>query len=356
VYIKKLLLQNFRSYENKLFEFEPKFNLILGPNGSGKTNILESIFFLSSGKSFRSSSQSKLINWNTYFSSVRAKVIEDNQDEIEIELRVAKDTEQLKSTVSRKFFIDKVEKSRKKYLGIIKNVVFQPDDIRLVTGSPSRRRDFLDEIFSQIEWRYTSAISQYNRALKHRNELLDQIRNNTSSQNELFYWDQVLVKNSQIIYNFRTKFINSINDFFANHPDSQINTISINYHPSVLSQEKLKRNYFLDLQRGYTQIGIHRDDYSFDNSVFPKEDKNLAFWGSRGQQRLAVLSLRLGQIDFLEKNYKDKPILLLDDIFSELDPDHQKLVVKVCHNYQTIFTSSEPESSHLLPKAQIIQL
>lgn len=356
MYLKKLLLQNFRSHENKLCEFGSKFNLILGPNGSGKTNILESIFFLSSGKSFRSSSQSKLINWNTYFASVRAKVVDEEEEETEVEIRISKDPSGQSSTVSRKFFIDKVEKPRKKYLGIVKNVVFHPEDIRLVTGSPSRRRDFLDEIFSQIEWRYTSALSQYNRALKHRNELLDQIRDGQASQNELFYWDQVLIKNSEIVHGFRKNFIESVNDFFANHSDSQISTISINYHPSILTADKLNKNYPLDLRRGYTQVGIHRDDFSFDNSTFPSVDKNLAFWGSRGQQRLAVLSLRLGQIDFLEKNYQDKPILLLDDIFSELDPEHQKLVTKVCRHYQTIFTSSEPESSHLVSQAQIIQL
>lgn len=356
MYLQKLLLQNFRSYDSQLFEFDPKFNLILGPNGSGKTNILESIFFLSSGKSFRSSSQSKLINWNTYFSSVRAKIIDDDNNENEIEIRISKNPDQSISTVSRKFFIQQVEKPRKKYLGVIKNVVFQPEDIRLVTGSPSRRRDFLDEIFSQTEWRYTSALSQFNKALKHRNELLDQIRLNLASSNDLFYWDQVLIKNSNIIHDFRIKFVKSVNDFFSNHSDSQINTLNLNYHPSVLSEEKLKKNYPLDLHRGYTQAGIHRDDFSFDNNIFPSVDKNLAFWGSRGQQRLAVLALRLGQINFLEQNYQDKPILLLDDIFSELDPEHQQLVSKVCRNYQTIFTSSEPESTKILSQAKIIQL
>ncbi len=356
MYLSKLLLQNFRSYENQLFEFDPKLNLILGPNGCGKTNILEAIFFLSSGKSFRSSSQSKLINWNNYFSSVRAKLIDNQTDNTEIEVRISRDPTVASGTVSRKFLIQKVEKPRKKYLGVIKNVVFQPEDIRLVTGSPTRRREFLDEIFSQTEWRYTSALSQYKKALKHRNELLDQIRLKLASPNELFYWDQVLIKNSKIVHDFRISFVKSVNLFFSNHSDSQINTINLNYHPSVLTEEKLKKNYSLDLQRGYTQAGIHRDDFSFDNSIFPSLDKNLAFWGSRGQQRLAVLALRLGQINFLEETYHDKPILLLDDIFSELDPEHQHLVVKVCQNYQTIFTSSEPESAKILDKAKIIQL
>jgi len=354
VYISKLLLQNFRSYQQKLIEFDSKLNLIIGPNGSGKTNILESIFFLASGKSFRSSSQSKLINWNSTFTSVRAKLIDDKKEEHQIEVKLIKDPQ--KGSISRQFLIQNSKKTRKKYIGILKTVAFQPEDIRLITGSPSRRRDFLDHIFSQTEWRYTSALSQYNKALKHRNELLDQVRLKTASQTELFYWDQVLVKNSKIVHDFRTKFIRHVNQFFSTHPDPQINTLSFNYRPSILTEEKLKRNYQMDLLKGYTQIGLHRDDFTLDNSIFSAPDKNLAFWGSRGQQRLAVLAVRLGQINYLEDNYQDKPILLLDDIFSELDPDHQQLVVKVCQKYQTIFTAAEPETLKVLKEAKIIQL
>jgi len=361
VYLSKLLLQNFRSYPQQLIEFDPKLNLILGPNGSGKTNILEAIFFLATGKSFRSSSQSKLINWDDFFTSVRAKIINNKDENSEIEIKLIKDRTGKSSTVSRKFLIDKVEKTRKKYIGIFKTVIFKtvifhPEDIRLINGSPSRRRDFLDEIFLQTEWRYTQALSQYNKALKHRNELLDQIREGKSTKSELFYWDQTLIKNAGIIHDFRTTFIRSANSFFQNHPDPQIKLIYLNYHPSVLNEEKLEKVYFLDLQRGCTQIGPHRDDFSFNNNNFSTEDKNLAFWGSRGQQRLAVLAIRLAQINYLEKIYQDKPVLLLDDIFSELDPDHQRLVVSLCKKYQTIFTAAEPESVQILSTAKLIKL
>ena len=130
----------------------------------------------------------------------------------------------------------------------------------------------------------------------------------------------------------------------------------LNYYPSILNQEKLEKNYLFDLQRGCTHIGPHRDDFSFNNKSFSTDDKNLAFWGSRGQQRLAVLAIRLAQINYLEKNYRDKPVLLLDDIFSELDPDHQKIVVSLCKNYQTIITAAEPESVNILSTAKLIQL
>lgn len=342
MYLSRVLLQNFRSYPQKLFEFDSKVNLVIGPNGSGKTNILESIYFLSSGKSFRAPSLSQLLLWEQSFATVRAKLIK-NQNESELEVQLVK-SENGTSSTSRNFLIDKVKKSRKVYLDAFQAVVFHPEDIRLVTGSPSRRREFLDDIFTSFQWRYASALTQYHKALKHRNELLDLIRLGKALKTELFYWDQSLVKNDAILHEFRQQFIRHLNLYFSSHPDSQIKTIYLNYRPSILSLEKLENNYPLDLARGHTQAGAHRDDFSFDNHIFPGDDKNLANWGSRGQQRLAVLALRLGQIDYLEVTSKFRPVLLLDDIFSELDIEHQKLVTAICQRYQTIFTSSDPES------------
>jgi DNA replication and repair protein RecF len=349
MYLSKLLLQNFRSYNTFETEFSPNINLIVGHNGSGKTNILESIYFLSCGKSFRSSSLSQLINWDNSFTSVRGWL-----DKSLLEAQLVQEAG--KATLSRKFLIDQVTKTRLKYLGSLKAVIFEPEDIRLVTGSPGRRRDYFDSVFATTEWRYASALSQFHRALKHRNELLDLIRIGKSSKTELFYWDQSLIKNDNIIHDFRTKFVKSLNNFFYNHPHPEIKIISLNYRPSVITQEKLNQNYSFELNCGYTQIGIHRDDFSFDSLAFSAPDKNLAFWCSRGQQRLAVLALRLGQINYLEEVYSQKPILLLDDIFSELDPEHRQLVVDICQTYQTIFTSAENNISHFLPSSNQIQL
>jgi DNA replication and repair protein RecF len=347
--IAQLILENFRSYDKSNFTFSPKVNLIIGPNGSGKTNILEAIFFLASGKSFRSSALSQLITWGKNYTSVRSVL-----DKSRLEVQLIKDPSKI--SLSRKFLIDSVVKTRSKYLGSLKVVIFEPDDIRLVTGSPNRRRDYLDSVFGTTEWRYTQSLSQYHRALKHRNELLDQIRLGKSQKSELFYWDQSLIKNATLIHDYRLKFIKSVNQFLESHDDPEIRTVSLNYHPSILTQEKLDRNYPLDLNFGYTQAGIHRDDFSFDNSIFSTPDKNLAFWGSRGQQRLAVLAIRLGQINYLEETYNQKPVLLLDDIFSELDPEHRQLVVNTCRKYQTIFTSAEGDTVSILSEAHIIHL
>lgn len=349
MHLSSLILENFRSYHRQNFEFDSKINLILGANGSGKTNILEAIYFLSCGKSFRSSSLSQLINWESSFTSVRGTL-----DEVKLETQLIKDP--AKVSLSRKFLIDQVVKTRPKYLGTLKTVVFEPEDIRLVTGSPGRRRDYLDSVFASTEWRYAQSLSQYHRALKHRNELLDLIREGRSQRSELFYWDQSLIKNADIIHTFRQNFVKSVNVFFKSHSFSEIQTLSLNYHPSILTSEKLENNYSFDLNFGYTQIGIHRDDFSFDNSIFSAPDKNLAFWGSRGQQRLAVLALRLAQINYLEETYSQKPILLLDDIFSELDQEHRQLVIDICVKYQTIFTSAEDLTTSFLPDSKKLHL
>jgi len=349
MYISKILLQNFRSYERKLVEFDKKANLVLGKNGSGKTNLLEAIYFLTSGKSFRSSSSGQLIKWGEKVTSVRAK-INDKDEENEIEVQLWRENE---GGLKRRFSIDKVVKTRAKYWGKVKIVVFEPEDIRLVNGSPGRRRDFLDGVFANTEWRYASALSQYQKALKHRNELLDIIASGKAQKTELFYWNQSLIKNAEIIQNFRFNWVKSANSFFLAHWDKEINKFSIKYQASTITEEKLENLYLSELTAGHSKCGPHLDDFSIDYADFETEDKNLAFWGSRGQQRLAVLALRLAQINYLEEQFQEEPILLLDDIFSELDENHRQIVVEICRKYQTIFTSAENIN---LPTAQIVNL
>lgn len=345
MYLSHLSLENFRSYPKEIFKFSPNINLISGPNGSGKTNILEATYFLSTGKSFRASSSYQLVNWGKPYTIVQGKIDDKN---LEVQLSSSPG----KSVLSRRFLVDQVISTRNKYLGTLKTVVFEPEDIRLVSGSPTRRREFLDSVFSSTEWRYSSALSQYNRALKHRNQLLDLIRENLAQKSELFYWDQSLIKNSQIIHDFRTRFFTSVNTFFKNHSNPEINTLSLEYFSSIVTANKLEANLSLELARGYTSAGPHREDFQFNNSIFPTSDKNLSFWGSRGQQRLAVLALRLAQINYLESTYQDQPILLLDDIFSELDPEHRRLVGHICHEYQTFFTTADSDFLEYFPNLE----
>lgn len=354
MYLNQLNLENFRCYGHRQLSFTSATNLIIGSNGSGKTNILEAIYFLSSGKSFRAPALSQLIYWGKPYSIVSGQLTESHQH-INLEAQLIKNPPP-STSLSRQFLVENIKKPRSKYLGALKTVIFEPEDIRLITGSPSRRRDYLDSIFATTEWRYAQSLSQYHRALKHRNELLDLIRQNQATKAELFYWDQSLVKNADIIEEYRSSFVRSVNGYFTRHPHSEIQKFSLNYQPSVVTLDKLERNFAQELAQGYTSCGLHRDDFSLNSTIFPTSDQNLAFWGSRGQQRLAVLALRLAQINYLEETYHQSPILLLDDIFSELDPEHRYLVVEICGKYQTIFTSAESNTSDILPGASIINL
>jgi len=353
VFLNSLNLQNFRSYSSKSFNFVPNTNLILGPNGSGKTNILEAIFLLSGTNSFRASRLSQMISWQEKFTSVQAK-LNKNKEIINLELQLIK--EQNKLPTSRRFLVQKVQKTRKIFLTNLKTVIFHPSDIRLVSGSPSHRREFINSFLSRLEWYYASALSQYNKSIKQRNELLNLIFQKQASVNELFFWDQSLIKNSNILYQYRKKFFKSINNFLKQNKNSQIQQISFKYLASVLTKEKLHYSLNSDIRKGITSFGPHRDDYQFNNNSFFPEDKNLASWGSRGQKRLAILSLKLAQIHYIETNYKQTPVLLLDDIFSELDKDHRLLVTNLCKNHQVFITTSSPHIQKLLPSAKLITL
>ncbi len=337
MHLSKLILRNYRSFRQASFSFSPQTNLIIGQNGSGKTNLLEALNLLSSGKSFRSVSLGKLIFWNQSSAQVQAFVSQPNQD-LELEVQLINKPES--TSIFRKYLVNQVQKTRKAFLGQIKTVIFSPEDIRLTTGSPSRRRDFLNQVFSPINWRYAQALLCYHKALNHRNQLLDQIKQGRAKKIELFYWDQSLVKNDLIIHQSRKIFIDFINNFFSNHPFLDIKKLKLNYRPSILTQSILNSNYNFDLINGYTKAGCHRDDFSFDSLAFPGSNKDLANWGSRGQQRLAVLALRLAQINFIKQS-GNLPILLLDDIFSELDSDHRHLIAKIIDGYQTIVTSAD---------------
>jgi len=356
VYLSQIILENFRSYSQKIFEFDPNVNLIIGQNGLGKTNLLEAIYFVATGKSFRALSLRQLIYWGKDMADIRAQIKDSQGGDKELEVQLVTVRQLTTAKTTRKFYLNGVEKTRSHYLGLLSVVAFQPEDIRLIAGSPTRRRHLLDEVLSQLDWHYRVALFQYEKALKHRNELLDQIRLGKNLKAELFYWDKSLIKNDEIIHHYRGKFIQSANDFFSSHPNAEIKTIFLNFQPSVLSQSVLDKNYQKDLTWGYTSAGNHRDDFSFDNLNFPDQYRNLEYWGSRGEQRLAVLALRLAQIAFYEQTHQEKPILFLDDVFSELDPNHRQLVIKICQHYQTFFTFTSHDIDPLLPSAKVINL
>jgi DNA replication and repair protein RecF len=355
MYLKTITLKNFRNYDQKTFSFSSKTNLVFGPNGAGKSNLLEAIHLLSYGQSFRAQRITQLIRWGQPLASVQALLQKEDQA-FNLEIQLSYGQILGKTIPKRRLLLNEVLKTRKDYLGVLKSVVFQPEDIRLITGSPSRRRDFLDQVLSQLNWEYARASSQYRRALAHRNKLLDLVRDRQARPEELLFWDQSLLKNADIILRFRHQFVDFANHFFQNQNFKELSYLNLCYLPKPISAKLLKESLPKDLHFGSTSLGPHRDDFYIEDSRIPQDLKDLSAWGSRGQQRLGVLGLRLAQIHFLKEETDQKPLLLLDDIFSELDPNHQKIVISLINSHQTIITSADPDIKNTISVHRLLPL
>lgn len=346
--ITAIRLVNFRNYKNNVFRFDPLSNLIIGPNGSGKTNLLEAIFLLASGKSFKAETNRQLINWQDSFSIIEARL--KTREKIGIKIIADKEKDSVKKT----FFIDDSQKTKKVWQESFWTIIFRPEDIRLLSGSPAKRRNFLDTFLSQLDWQYQKNLFVYQKTLRQRNKLLDKIRTGQVKPQEFFYWDKALVKNGQYILEKRKQALDHFNQFFQNHPSQEINSLSISYLANIVNEKLLSDKKSLDIKTGHTTIGPHKDDFSIKSSLFAAADKNIAYWGSRAQQRMAILGLKLAELEFIEKKIDKKPVLLLDDIFSELDKNHQKLLSTIINHHQTIITATQtPKGIGWKPKKVI---
>lgn len=313
--LNSLFLQNFRSYEKKQFAFSPKTTVILGPNGSGKTNILEAIVLLATGKSFRADLDSELIQWNEKFSRVKATT-DDSKLEIVI-------------TPTKKYLVNGVARRHVDFVGNLRAVLFWPEDLELVTNSPSLRRRYLDSILVQVDREYRRNLLSYERGLRQRNRLLDFIRDGKAHRHQLLFWNQLLIRAGSYITQKRQVYIDFVN---ANRD------YEITYDKSVISETRLEQYKEEEVAAKATLVGPHRDDFSINYN-----GRDLSKFGSRGEQRLAVLWLKRSELVYIERETGTRPLLLLDDILSELDTEHRENVLSIVDKQQTILTSADPD-------------
>ncbi|HUV47068.1 MAG TPA: DNA replication and repair protein RecF, partial [Candidatus Bathyarchaeia archaeon] len=318
MFLKNLNLNNFRSFKEKKLDFSPQTTVIIGPNAVGKTNILEAIYLLATGKSFRASREQEMIKYGEELSKVKAEV----GTNLNLDIILTTGEIQGKRTARKLYKINGVGKRWRDFAGILKTVLFRPEDIDLILGPPSLRRDFLDSILEQADWQYRSCILAYKKGLRQRNKLLDRIREGEATKAQLTFWDQLLCKNGQLITQKREELIEFFNNF--------LERIEVFYDRSTISQQRLEKYHKAELALGMTLVGPHRDNLEFriQNSELRKE-RNLALFGSRGEQRMAVLDLRLAELEFIKAQSGEQPVLLLDDIFSELDKKNRRLVLKI---------------------------
>lgn len=331
--LKSISLQNFRSYDKKDFSFEDA-TLIVGPNTSGKTNLIEAVNLLSTGKSFRTDKDSQMLKYSEEVGRVKGKV-----DEIELEVVLTNGEVNGKSQY-KKFLVNGVAKRRVDFAGNFLSVLFSPQDLDIIIDSPGLRRNFLDEVLEQVDRDYRVASIGYIKALRQRNALLELVRETGNrNQKQFEYWDNLVIENGQIITAKREEFIE-----FANTTEKEIFDFAINYDKSVISKERLIQYQTEELASGVTLVGPHRDDFSvsmFDNVNNSTHD--VKFFGSRGQQRLVILQLKMLELLFIENRLTKRPVLILDDIFSELDEGHINLIFEEIGKQQTIISTTHKE-------------
>ena len=342
--IKNLNLLNFRNYSHLNVSLNEKMNIFIGKNAQGKTNILESICVLALTKTYRNGVEPNLISFNKSKSKIRGKIKEN---------RIIKEMEILLEDGNKSLKINKEEiKKISNYISNLNVIVFTPDDLDIIKGSPSVRRNLINMELSQISPKYLNTYNEYNKILKIRNEYLKMLL--TSSIADKKYLDIItekLIEKAIIIYQERKKYIDLINDNISSiyKKITSENNLFVQYLPNVeiknYDDEEMRKilkhtflkNYKKELNYGMTVFGPHRDDFSF-----LLDNKNLKFFGSQGQQKISILSFKLSEIQIFEKIRKTKPVLLLDDIFSELDiQKRNKLLDYINIDIQSIITTTD---------------
>lgn len=408
--LKSIFLQNFRGFVDQKIDCNQNVTLLVGANGSGKTSILEAIGLLATGQSFRAEKVEEMVRLGVELGRVEGKIqVGDRQikdatttrhsesmnssyhsrlacpetsgdpesqndhsfnyveltsnsditlsphrhpklvlETIDLEVMITRGEVQGKKSSKRLLSVNGVRRRLGDFVGKFATVVFRPEDMRLIEGSPSRRREFLDTPLSFISQEYARSLHTYNQSLIRRNKLLQAIREGEAPRTSLTYWTESILKHGQILQNYRQQMLTT----YLHSPFPL--GFRIKYLPSIISVDRLSQYADKEIAAGHTLIGPHKDDFQVDfllaqpTSRHPGLDSrssnspyhDVAAYGSRGQQRLAVLWLKLCELYYLENQLGQRPILLLDDILSELDTDSRELVLQVMKQGQSIITTA----------------
>jgi len=336
---KRLELQFFRNYPACHFEFTEPTSVIVGPNAQGKTSIIEAINLLATGASFRADKVEEMIQFDQELGRVKGQVLdlEDPEAETtELELILTRGEVQGKKTAHRLYSVNQIRRQKREFTKHFSTVVFRPEDMRLVEGSPSRRRNFMDIPLSKIDKEYERSLTTYEQALIRRNKLLQQVREREQPATSLLYWNLTLIKHGNYLTEQRRTFL----DFFSKVEFPMAFTVE--YDQSVISQARVDEYLDREIASGHTLIGPHKDDLivKFQFTLL-QPPLSVATYGSRGQQRLAVLWLKVAEYEFVKEKTGVAPLLLLDDILSELDVESRSKVMSLLGQGQAIITTTE---------------
>ena len=330
--IKRLELADYRNYEFLSMDFDKGTNILYGDNAQGKTNILEAIYVAATTKSHKSSKDKEIVNFNKEEAHIRTYTEKDG-----IETRVDM---HLRKNKTKGIAIDgnKIKKAAD-LLGICNVVFFSPEDLSIIKNGPAERRKFVDMELCQLDSFYLYNLNNYNKIVNNRNKLLKDISFHPEFKDTLNIWDSQMVSYGSKIIERRELFIKQLNEIIYDihyRLSGGKEEIMISYEPDVKAEDfekRLMENQDKDIRFKQTTVGPHRDDFSFLNKGI-----DIRKYGSQGQQRTAALSLKLSEIELVKKITKDTPILLLDDVLSELDSNRQNYLLNSIGDIQTIIT------------------
>lgn len=344
MYIQSLELKNYRNYDRLIIEFSSGTNILYGDNAQGKTNILEAVYLGATTKSHRGSKDKEIIRFGKNESHIRIHLMkQDIGHQIDMHLKKSR---------TKGAAIDRIPIKRSSdLLGFVPVIFFSPEDLSIIKNGPSERRKFLDIELSQLEKMYLHQLSSYNRVMAQRNNLLKQLVYQRELLDTLDSWDLQLVKYGSEVIRYRRKFIEDLNEIIREiHKNltGKKEKIVLKYDYSVNYDEfltVLQRKREIDLKYASTGAGPHRDDIEFlVNGI------DIRRFGSQGQQRTAALSLKLAQIELVKRQTGETPILLLDDVLSELDSSRKNYLLDSIKDIQTLITCTGLEefiNSHL---------
>ena len=330
--IKSIELSNFRNYESLEIHFDHGTNILYGDNAQGKTNILEAAYLSGTTKSHKGSKDKEMIRFNCEESHIRT-IVEKNDKEYQIDMH-------LRTRGSKGVAINKIPiKKASELFGILNIVFFSPEDLNIIKDGPAERRRFLDSELCQLDKLYLSDLTKYNKILNQRNKLLKDIYYRPDLMETLSVWDEQLLETGKRIIKRRKIFIEELNEIIgqihsniSGGKEQLILKYESNIDDIFFADELLKAKQ-KDLKLCQTTVGPHRDDMLFSvNGI------DIRKYGSQGQQRTSALSLKLAEIEIVKKSIHNTPVLLLDDVLSELDSNRQNYLLNSISDIQTIIT------------------
>lgn len=348
--ITDIRLQNFRSYRDSSFELSPSINIIVGPNASGKTNLLEAVMLVSSGGSYRAK-DAELLQFGADWSRIDAHT-PTGQRSVVLEQ---------KDTTQKHFVIDEQKLSRLSLPKSVPLVLFEPNHLLLLHGGPELRRAYLDDLLERLVSGYKRLRLQYRRALSQRNALLK--TGYTHAKPQLFAWNLRLSELGAQVVRYRQQLVDDINKELANTYSALAHTkskVKLHYQTGAKPEaygsyllNKLEASNELDCERGFTAYGPHRDDFSIELNTQPAHVS-----ASRGELRTLVLALKIIELKLLEQTHNKPPLLLLDDVFSELDGARRRALTTYLQPYQTFITTTDADvvTHHFADTGTIIPL